>query len=76
MAKERKHYEILIEGDGRGNFPAQRVNVYCTEEEVQIVGGALASYVLNYTNGGCCCIAKENGGVTHNNFDLLFSDCM
>lgn len=76
MADERKHYEIKVEGDGSGNYPERYVDVYCTEEELNVVGKALASYVLNFTDGGCCCIARENGGVDNSHFDVLFSDCM
>ena len=76
MVKEKKHYEIMVEGDGRGNFDTIYVDVYCTEEELKVVGKALTSYVLNFTDGGCCCIAKENGGVTYSNFDVKFSDCI
>lgn len=76
MANEKKHYEILVEGDGRGNFEKRYVDVYCTEEELNTIGWALASYVLHFTEGGCCCIAKENGGVNNSNFDVMFCDCM
>lgn len=76
MANDKKHYEIMVEGDGRGNYPTRYVDVYCTEEELNVVGNALSSYVLNFTDGGCCCIAKENGGVDNSNWDVIFSDCM
>ena len=72
----KKHYEILVEGDGRGNYPTTYIDVYCTEENLRIIASALVSYVNKFTDGGCCCIAKENGGVSNNNFDILFSDCM
>lgn len=72
----KKHYEILVEGDGRGNYEKRYVDVYCTEKELKVIGNALASYVLNFTEGGCHCIAKENGDVTSRNFDVIFSDCI
>ena len=73
---EKKHFEILVQGDGRGNYPTKTVDVYCTEEELKVIANAMVGYVIRYTNGGCCCIAKENGGVDNSNFDVLFSDCM
>lgn len=72
----RKYYQILVEGDGRGNFPTKYIDVYCTKENLPIVANALAGYVLNFTDGGCFCIAKENGGVSKRDFDFMFSDCM
>lgn len=76
MAKEKKHYEILVEGDGRGNYETRYVDVYCTREELNVIGRALSDYVWNFTDGGCCCIAKENGGVDNSHFDVMFCDCM
>ena len=76
MEKEKKHYEIMVDGDGSDNFDTIYVDVYCTEDELQVIGTALSSYVLNFTDGGCCCIAKENGGVTYSNYDVKFSDCI
>ena len=76
MEKSKKHYEILVEGDGRGNYDTRYIDVYCTEEQLEVIGSALASYVLKFTDGGCCCIAKENGGVTNNDWDVMFLDCM
>ena len=72
----KEHYSILVEGDGRGNYPTRIVDVYCTEDELQIIGKAMTSYVWNFTKGGCCCIAKKGRGVSHNDCDYVFSDCM
>lgn len=72
----KKYYEILIEGDGFGNYPTRYVDVYCTEKQLEVVANALVGYVRHETEGNCCCLAKENGGVTHSNWDYCFSDCM
>lgn len=73
---EKKHYEILIGGDGRGNYPDRYVDVYCTKDELNTVATALVGYVHNCTGEGCCCVAKEGYGVSHSDFDIIFSDCM
>jgi hypothetical protein len=70
------HYQILIEGDGRGNYPAKTIDVYCKPNELPTIANAMVGYVYNFTSGGCCCIAKKDGDVSNRNFDILFSDCM
>ena len=74
MAK--KHYELMIEGDGFNQYPETHIDLYCTEEELGIVAQAMKSYIYNFTDGRCCCLAKENGGVSHSNYDIMFADCM
>ena len=73
---ERKHYEILIEGDGFSGYPARTVDVYCTRENLDIIAQAMKDYVYNKIGRGCCCLAKENGGVAHGNFDIMYADCI
>lgn len=73
---KKKHYEILVGGDGFGNYPDRYVDVYCTEDELNTVATALVGYVRSFTHGGCCCVAKEGGGVSHSHFDIMFADCM
>ena len=72
----KKYYQILIEGDGRGNYPTKKIDVYCTREELDVIANALVKYVWNFTNGGCCCIAKEHGDVSVRNYDIAYCDCM
>ena len=73
---EKKHYEILIGGNGFGNYPDRYVDVYCTEDELNTVATALVAYVRNIMGGGCCCVAKEGPGVTHSDYDFMFADCI
>lgn len=70
------HYQILIEGDGRGNYPAKTIDVYCTMKELPTIANAMVGYVYKFTSGGCCCVAKKGGDVSNRNFDILFADCM
>lgn len=70
------HYQILIQGDGRGNYPAKTIDVYCTMKELPTIANAMVGYVYNFTSGGCCCVAKKDGDVSNRNFDILFADCM
>ena len=72
----KKHWEILIEGDGRGNYPTHKVDVYCTEEELNTIATAMIMYVSKFTDGGCCCLAKQGGGVSVWDSDIVFCDCM
>ncbi len=70
------HYEILIEGDGRGNYPAKTIDVYCKLKDLPTIANSMVSYVHNFTKGGCLCVAKKGKYVTKRDFDVLFSDCM
>lgn len=74
--EEKRVYSILVEGDGRGNYPKKIVQVFCTPTELDTIGKALASYVLTQTNGGCCCVANEGEHVSNDDFSVMFSDCM
>lgn len=73
---EKKHYEILIEGDGFNNYPETHIDVYCTEEELSTIARSMTAYIYKFTDGKCVCLAKENGGVTRRDFDIMFADCM
>ncbi len=73
---EKKHYEILIEGDGFSDYSQRTIDVHCTDEELEIIARAMISYVYNVLNVRCVCVAKENGGVTKSDFDKMFADCM
>ena len=76
MENVKKHYELLIEGDGFSNYPLKTIDVYCTEETLGVIAQAMKDYIYNFTDGRCVCLAKENGGVAKGDFDIMFADCM
>lgn len=76
MASEKKHYEVLISGDGINGYPMRTIDVCCTRENLEVVAQALKDYVYDMLGHGCCCLAKEGGGVTYSDFDIMFADCM
>lgn len=76
MENVKKHYELLIEGDGLNNYPLKKIDVYCTEETLEIIASAMKGYIYKFTDSHCVCLAKENGGVTKSDFDIMFADCM
>jgi len=76
MANEKKHYEVLIQGDGFSGYPDRTIDVCCTRENLEVVAQAMKDYVYDVLGARCCCLAKEGGGVTHSDFDIMFADCM
>lgn len=76
MENVKKHYELLIEGDGVNDYPLKTIDVYCTKKTLEVIATAMKQYIYKCTDGSCVCLAKENGGVTKNDFDIMFADCM
>ena len=73
---EKKHYELLIKGDGINRYPLKYIDVHCTQEELAIIAKALISYIHNVAGGGCVCLAKTGGEVSLDDYDFMFSDCI
>lgn len=76
MENEKKHYEVLIMGDGFSDYPEKTIDVCCTRENLNVVAQAMKDYVYDKLGAQCCCLAKEGGGVSRGNFDIMFADCM
>lgn len=76
MENVTKHYELLITGDGFNLYPTKTIDVYCTKKTLEEIARAMIAYIYNFTDGRCCCLAKENGGVSLNDWDIMFADCM
>lgn len=73
---EKKHYELLIKGDGINRYPEHYIDVYCTQEELGIIAQAMISYIRKTMLGGCVCLAKTGGEVSLDDYDFMFSDCI
>ena len=72
---EKKHYQILVQGNFEMRDYEKIVDVVCTREELDTIALALCAYVRS-KNCGVCCLAKEGDGVSNRDFDIMFSDCM
>lgn len=72
---EKKHYQILVQGNFKMRDYERVVDVVCTRAELDVIARSMIAYVLS-TGCGCACVAKEGDGVSNSDFDIMFSDCM
>jgi hypothetical protein len=73
MERTREHWQIQY---GLTNYDCERVDVICSEEELPIICGALVRYDERQRCRPIACVAKKGRGVSCNDFDYLYCDCM
>jgi hypothetical protein len=61
---------------GTTNYDCEKVNVICSKEELPIICGALVRYDEKQRGEPIACVAKKGNGVSFNNFDYSYCDCM
>ncbi len=69
----KHHYSINVQANGENHI----FNVFCEEENLGTIADALCDYYRYVQHKGrIACVAKKGGGVSVNDFDILYRDCM
>ena len=74
MAKQKsEHFSILV---GSGSNTAEVINVICKEKDLQTIALSHYYWKQKEERRPIACVAKRGSGVSFNNFDFLYADCM
>ena len=69
----KHHYSINVNANGEDYV----FNVFCEEENLETIADALCDYYRYVQHKGrIACVAKKGHGVTRNDFDIMYRDCM
>ena len=72
-SKARLHWQILY---GRTNQDSQILDVICTENELDTICAAVVAYDQMKRRRPVACVVKQGNGVSFNNYDYMYCDCM
>lgn len=71
MKGEREHFSILV-----GAYNPEVINVVCEEKDLQTIAHAHYYWKRKEEGRPVACVAKRGYGVSFNDFDFMFADCM
>ena len=73
MEEKRMYWQIQY---GLTDSDCNRVDVICSEEELPTICGALVRYDEAIRKRPIACVARKGSGVTANDWDYMYCDCM